>query len=144
MNHCGAISTAENLQSSALASRRSYSWSLEDWHCCVRNRLLHTLVLVSILCALLFLSCKRNKKSSQRGYFDNRDCVLNTFVREFRIAPGYSNVYFLATPVNTFRDCKLPTCVIILSLNIIIYLTASEYNFAFKHRDANVYPCCFF
>ena len=37
----GAISTAENLLLSAVRFRRAYSWSLEDWYCCVRNRLLH-------------------------------------------------------------------------------------------------------
>ena len=61
-NRRGAISTAEICCRQPLASRRAYSWSLEDWYCCVRNRLLHPLVLVSVLCAVLFLSCKRNKK----------------------------------------------------------------------------------
>ena len=62
MNLRGAISTAEICCCQPLASRRAYSWSLEDWYCCVRNRVLHTLVLVSVVCALLFLSYKQNKK----------------------------------------------------------------------------------
>ena len=62
VNRCGAISTAEICCRQPLASKRAYSWSLEDWYCCVRNRLLHTLILVSVVCALLFLSYKETKK----------------------------------------------------------------------------------
>ena len=62
VNRRGAISTAEICCRQALASRRAYSLSLEDWYCCVQNRLLYTLVLVSVVCALLFLSYKQNKK----------------------------------------------------------------------------------
>ena len=50
------------LLKSAVVPLLAYSWSLEDWYCCVRNRVLHTLVLVSVVCALLFLSYKQNKK----------------------------------------------------------------------------------
>ena len=69
VNHRGAISTAEICCRQPLASRRAYSWSLEDWYCCVQNHLLHTLVLVSVMCALLFLSYKQNKKARPAGLF---------------------------------------------------------------------------
>ena len=84
----GAISTAENLLSSAARFRRAYSWSLEDWYCCVRNRLLHTLVLVSFLCALLFLSCKRNKKVRLAGLFRRSRLPAQSLYTWSRNSPG--------------------------------------------------------
>ena len=64
MNRRGAISTAEICCRQLLTSRRAYLWSLEDWYCCVRNRLLHTLVLVLVVCTLLFLSYKETKSKA--------------------------------------------------------------------------------
>ena len=84
----GAISTAEILLSSAARFRRAYSWSLEDWYCCVRNRLLHTLVLVSVLCALLFLSCKRNKKVRLAGLFRRSRLPAQSLYTWSRNSPG--------------------------------------------------------
>ena len=83
----GAILTTENLLSSSARFWHAYSWPLVDWYCCVWNRLLHTLVLVSVVCALMFLSYKRNKKARPAGYSDDHDCLLNHFICGVGIAP---------------------------------------------------------
>ena len=88
VNRSGAISTAKICCRQPLTSRRAYSWSLEDWYCCVRNRLLHTLVLVSVVCALLFLSYKRNKKVRPAGLFRRSRLPAQSVYTWSRNSPG--------------------------------------------------------
>ena len=100
-----AISTAENLLSPAVRFRHAYLWSLEDWYCCVRNRLLHTLVLVLVLCTLLFLSCKRNKKVRAAGLFRRSRLPAQSLYTWSRNSPRVG----IAPP-----DC---TCIYVLGID---------------------------